>query len=209
MSVNAHFGIEQSRRDDLEAVGYLMVYFMKSGKLPWMGLKIDGIRERYKMIGHKKEEISTAKLCAELPREIATYLRYVKGLKFTDTPDYNYLRNLFRSCLISRRLKEDDVFDWMDLQSLRPSPMSRASRNSGPTDKPDIVLQEAYTPPKPKIIIFNSPTKTIHGSNLNRHLSKSVGNIQSSSGLNCSPMVSESASYYDEESKSNKVLQLN
>jgi hypothetical protein len=157
MSVNAHFGIEQSCRDDLEAVGYLMVYFMKSGKLPWMGLKTEGIRERYKMIGHKKEEISTAKLCAELPREIATYLRCVKGLKFTDTPDYNYLRNLFRSCLISRRLKEDDVLDWMDLQSLWPYPMSRASRNSGPTEK---------------------------------------------------PLVSESASDYQDESKSNKVLQL-
>ena len=129
-------------------------------------------------------------------------------VKFTDTPDYNYLRNLFRSCLISRRLKEDDVFDWMDLQSLRPSPISRASRNSGPTDKPDIVLQETYTHPKPKINIIDSPTKTTHGSNLNSHLSKSVGNIQSSSGLNSSPMVSESASDYEEESKSSKVLQL-
>jgi hypothetical protein len=207
MSVHAHFGIEQSRRDDMEAISYLLVYFLKGGKLPWMGLKIDGIRERYKMIGHKKEEISTTKLCAELPREFGTYLRYVKTLKFTDTPDYNYLRNLFRSCLISRKLPEDDVFDWMNLQSLQPSPVSKSSRNSETRDRRNEVFQERYSPAKPQIVIFNSPTKMNNGSNLNRHLSKSVGNIESSAGVTCSPLVSECVSNYEDESQS-KVLQI-
>ena len=58
-----------------------------------MGLKIDDIRERYKMIGHKKEEINTTKLCSGISKEFGTYLRYVKTLKFTDKPDYNYLRS--------------------------------------------------------------------------------------------------------------------
>ena len=54
MSVHAHHGIEQSRRDDMESIGYMLVYFMKGGKLPWMGLKTEDIRERYRMIGHIK-----------------------------------------------------------------------------------------------------------------------------------------------------------
>ena len=58
MSVHAHQGIEQSRRDDLESIGYMLVYFMKGGRLPWMGLKADDIRERYKMIGHLKVTVS-------------------------------------------------------------------------------------------------------------------------------------------------------
>ena len=56
-------GIEQSRRDDLESIGYMLVYFMKGGRLPWMGLKTDDIRERYKMIGHLKVIINIYHIC--------------------------------------------------------------------------------------------------------------------------------------------------
>ena len=62
----------------------------------------DDMRERYKMIGHIKEDISTSKLCSGINREFGTYLRYVRGLKFSDRPDYNYLKNLFRHCLQAR-----------------------------------------------------------------------------------------------------------
>ena len=58
MSLTSRQGIEQSRRDDLESIGYMLVYFMKGGRLPWMGLKTDDIRERYKMIGHLKVNIN-------------------------------------------------------------------------------------------------------------------------------------------------------
>ena len=168
MSVNAHFGIEQSRRDDLEAVGYLLVYFMKEGKLPWMGLKTDGIRERYKMIGRIKEEMSTSKLCSHLPREFGTYLRFVKSLKFSDSPDYNYLRNIFRSCLAYRKLPEDDVFDWMIIRSLGASPTSRNSRNSCVYNPGgNIAIPEIPTIFKAPIIMFGSPTRTTHTSHLN------------------------------------------
>ena len=65
MSVHAHQGIEQSRRDDLESIGYMLVYFMKGGRLPWMGLKTDDIRDRYKMIGHLKVRRSIMLYCPQ------------------------------------------------------------------------------------------------------------------------------------------------
>ena len=208
MSVHAHFGIEQSRRDDMEAIGYLLVYFLKGGKLPWMGLKMDGVRERYKMIGHKKEEISTSVLCAGLPREFGTYLRYIKTLKFTETPDYNYLRNLFRSCLISRRLPEDDIFDWMHFHSVPKSPISLSSRNTNTTGKNKEVFHQRFSPPKPKIVTFDSPTKLIYGSNPQQKLSRSLGNIELSTGAMDTPLTCEHVSPCEEESEANKVLQM-
>ena len=137
MSIHAHHGVEQSRRDDMESIGYVLIYFMKEGKLPWMGLKTDDVRERYKMIGHIKEEITTSKLCAGINREFGTYLRYVKSLKFTDRPDYNYLKTLFRSCLKNNQWLEDNVFDWMILSSESEQPTPPTSTVTSPVGKSD------------------------------------------------------------------------
>ena len=134
MSINAHHGVEQSRRDDMESIGYVLVYFMKLGKLPWMGLKTDDVRERYKMIGHIKEDITTSKLCGGINREFGTYLRYVKSLKFADRPDYNYLKSLFRNCLKNNQWLEDNVFDWMILSSEQPTPTPATSTTISPKD---------------------------------------------------------------------------
>ena len=113
VSINMHLGIEQSRRDDLESIGYLFVYFLK-GALPWQGLKNGN---RYNRIMEKKLQIPTEILCYGLPEEIIFYLNYCKSLRFEDRPDYDYLRGLFIKLLgtcnvVYGLTKEMLKFDW-------------------------------------------------------------------------------------------------
>ncbi|KAL3320370.1 Casein kinase I isoform gamma-3 [Cichlidogyrus casuarinus] len=110
MSINTHLGKEQSRRDDLEALGHMFLYFI-FGQLPWQGLKADTLHERYKMIGEKKCNVKIDVLCQGYP-EMATYLRYVRSLDFFEKPNYTYLRWLFTDLLQRRGWTTDWEFDW-------------------------------------------------------------------------------------------------
>ncbi|VEN43934.1 unnamed protein product [Callosobruchus maculatus] len=111
VSINTHLGREQSRRDDLEALGYMFIYFLK-GSLPWQGLAADTIKERYEKIAQTKISTSIEALCDGQPEEMATYLRYVKKLDFFETPDYEYLRNLFTSLFDRMGYVDDGYFNW-------------------------------------------------------------------------------------------------
>ena len=94
-SINTHLGIEQARRDDIEGLGYILVYFMK-GNLPWQGLKARNVKEKYEKIKEKKISITLNVLCQGLPDEFITFIQYARDLKFEDRPDYAYLKNIIR-----------------------------------------------------------------------------------------------------------------
>ncbi|CAB1313086.1 unnamed protein product [Coregonus sp. 'balchen'] len=95
-SINTHLGIEQSRRDDLESLGYVLMYF-NLGSLPWQGLKAATKRQKYERISEKKMSTPIEVLCKGYPSEFSTYLNFCRSLRFDDKPDYSYLRQLFRN----------------------------------------------------------------------------------------------------------------
>jgi len=94
-SINAHRGIEQSRRDDMESLGYVFLYFLR-GSLPWQGLKASTKKQKYEKIAEVKMKTRLEDLCRGHPEEFMQYLKYCRHLHFEEVPDYTYLRQLFR-----------------------------------------------------------------------------------------------------------------
>ncbi|CAO3685419.1 unnamed protein product [Rhizopus microsporus] len=112
MSINTHLGREQSRRDDLESLGHVFMYFLR-GSLPWQGLKAATNKQKYEKIGEKKQSTSIKELCEGFPEEFGIYLQYVRKLGFEETPDYDFLRELFNKVLYRLGEKDDGIYDWM------------------------------------------------------------------------------------------------
>jgi len=115
-SINAHLGIEQSRRDDLESLGYVLMYFNR-GNLPWQGLKAPTKKQKYEKISEKKIGTSVETLTKGYAAEFAQYLNYCRSLHFEDKPDYAYLRKLFRDLFLREGHKYDAMFDWTVLKN--------------------------------------------------------------------------------------------
>lgn len=114
-SVNTHLGIEQSRRDDLESLGYVLIYFCK-GSLPWQGLKATTKKQKYDRILEKKLCTSVETLCGGLPQEFAEFMVYCRSLRFDERPDYLYLARLFKDLSIKLEYHNDHLFDWTMLR---------------------------------------------------------------------------------------------
>ncbi|KAF4662479.1 Casein kinase I isoform delta [Perkinsus chesapeaki] len=129
-SINTHLGIEQSRRDDLEALGYVLMYFNR-GSLPWQGLRAHTKRDKYEKIMEKKMSTPIEVLCKNFPYEFVNYLNYCRSLRFEDRPDYAYLRRSLKDLFFREAFQYDFVFDWTILNYERSHQGPQGSTTTG------------------------------------------------------------------------------
>ena len=114
ISVNATNAYEQSRRDDLESLGYMLI-FLLTNKLPWMNLVDDKILtflQKQKKISELKI-IKPEILFKGIQEEFIYYIKYCRNLEFEEDPNYEYLKSLFISILVRNNLKNDLYFFWI------------------------------------------------------------------------------------------------
>ncbi|KAG8649786.1 casein kinase 1-like protein 10 isoform X1 [Manihot esculenta] len=151
-SVNTHLGVEQSRRDDLESLGYVLMYFLR-GSLPWQGLKAGTKKQKYDKISEKKMLTPVEVLCKSYPPEFISYFHYCRAMRFEDKPDYSYLKRLFRDLFVREGYQFDFIFDWTILKYPQIGSSSRQRQSSGKagtkprqsveqTEKAPVVKQE-------------------------------------------------------------------
>lgn len=110
-SINTHLGIEQSRRDDVESLGFVLMYFLR-GSLPWQGLKATTKKQKYQRILERKQATHPDQLCRGYPSEFRDYFAHCMSLGFEDRPDYRYLKRIFRDLFERLSFEDDGVFDW-------------------------------------------------------------------------------------------------
>ena len=111
-SVNSHLGIQLSRRDDLEMLGYLLIYLVK-GQLPWQSIRAYTKKEKYDKITEKKLSTMINILCQGIPSEFSRYMEYVRSLRFEERPEYMHLKYLFRDLYRRMDSRGKHVYQWM------------------------------------------------------------------------------------------------
>ncbi|KAL9617720.1 MAG: hypothetical protein Q9160_007494 [Pyrenula sp. 1 TL-2023] len=110
-SIKAHMDAAPSRRDDLESLGYMVVYFLK-GSLPWEHVEESRRENRYEAVLRMKESITAEDLCANLPAAFTEYMKSVRSMEDNEIPDYRRLQQLFRKLFHTEGFKNDALFDW-------------------------------------------------------------------------------------------------
>jgi serine/threonine protein kinase len=129
-SINTHLGIEQSRRDDLESLGYVLMYFNR-GSLPWQGLRANTKKQKYQRISEKKMSVTIDDLCKGFPDEFKMYISYCRSLRFEEKPDYSYVKRLLKELCFRENFTYDNVFDWTILKYQQQASRSSSRNESG------------------------------------------------------------------------------
>jgi len=128
-SLNSLMGCEQSRRDDLESLGYCLIYMLK-GSLPWQGIRRVTKEEKNLKVRDMKEKISLAELCKGLPKEVLRYMHYCRTLSFDENPPYYELHSLLNKVLIKNTCLKNSQYDWHAVKHITGKGEKNNSENS-------------------------------------------------------------------------------
>ena len=129
ISMNTHQGYEQGRRDDLESLFYIIIYFIK-GELPWQNIKCKTRQEKYnKIFEIKKKVTEDGELVEDLPLEMKKILEYILGLNFAETPNYLMMKKAIELILNKLNYSNDLQFDWYNLDFLNYLYLTRNNMN--------------------------------------------------------------------------------
>jgi len=121
-SISTHLGFEQSRRDDMESLGFVLMYFLR-GSLPWQGLKATTKKQKYLRIMERKQATHPENLCRGYPTEFLAFFAHCSSLGFEDRPDYRYLKRIFKDLFDRQGLEDDGLYDWDLIKRLQESGM--------------------------------------------------------------------------------------
>ena len=169
-SLNSSCNFEQSRRDDLEGLGYVLAHQLLKGYLPWKRAKAATFKLKYEKVRELKESVNFAELFEGYPLEFARYMQYCRQLAFEATPDYSYLRGLFASYLdrLEKQGEPRQPFDWIIKREelILECCQDKLQEYSGLTKEEAELRIKKYNdkknpPPLPKVrgSIFRSPVK--------------------------------------------------
>ena len=122
-SVNSLKGFEMSRRDDLEAFYYMIIFFFLK-RLPWQDIKEKSRVQKYHKILTLKCLFNIDDYKILLPNEIRKMFKYVKNLKFEEEPNYSLIKNSFRSILYNIGHTENETFSWIKDKQMLNSKIS-------------------------------------------------------------------------------------
>jgi serine/threonine protein kinase len=139
-------GQEQSRRDDMESLGYVWLYLLR-GSLPWMGLDAANRRQKYQRICQVKQDTSLEDLCSGVPDEFVQYFRDVLSLPFDGTPNYANYRTAFKKLFLNAGYVYDYIYDWTlegvcEADLMRRPPVERLSDRANVPAKPAMAAQQ-------------------------------------------------------------------
>jgi len=134
-SANAQRGMQQSRKDDLESLGYVILFVFK-GKLPWDLENLENLdptdlneKEIYLKIYRMKKSIPTEKLCKDCPSELEEYFKYIRSLKFEEEPNYELLKNLFIDIIKKESAPFNNIeqlnFSWIEQGKEKSKPKNK------------------------------------------------------------------------------------